>query len=431
MRKVGFHLYNIGISDVDFRRPLDGNPGVGGSEYLIVLTAWQLSVRNNDIHVKLFAEQKGLFPDGLPVHVVDGDIDQTIKVASQEGYDILVVDHKRLKWDQNPFHAVSGKLRIICWCHNFVGWHIAKIMQRSSVVERVIAVGREQMDLFRDDVLFHKLDYIYNSVHVQDEFIEKSKFVPYNKRPHSVAYLGSLVKQKSFHILASIWPSVLKEVPDAELYVIGSGNVYSKDSKLGKFGIAAEKYEEEFMQYLTDKNGNILSSVHFLGSLGKEKFDVLKTIRIGCPNPTGLSETFCLSAVEMQMMGCCVAAMEAPGYYDTFYNGVLSHSVEELTKDIVRLLKGSQIKDFDDTVSFLRKNFSVEAVMSDWERLLSGFEGHLHPILPLSHPDYRVKRWKEYSRRLREKFTPLYCLPNMERVISIIEKIFNRHSARY
>ena len=52
MKKIGFYLFNRDIINVDFRFPLDGNPGVGGSEYLIVLTAWQLSVRDNGLDVK-------------------------------------------------------------------------------------------------------------------------------------------------------------------------------------------------------------------------------------------------------------------------------------------------------------------------------------------------------------------------------------------
>ena len=59
--------------------------------------------------------------------------------------------------------------------------------------------------------------------------------------------------------------------------------------------------------------------------------DILKNIRVGCPNPTGDSETFCLSAVEMQAMGCVVAAMEAPGYYDTFFNGHISKEIRSPT----------------------------------------------------------------------------------------------------
>ena len=47
-----------------------------------------------------------------------------------------------------------------------------------------------------------------------------------------------------------IWPDVVKQVPDAQLYVIGSGKVYDENAKLGKYNIAEESYEKKFMSYL-------------------------------------------------------------------------------------------------------------------------------------------------------------------------------------
>ena len=41
---------------------------------------------------------------------------------------------------------------------------------------------------------------------------------------HAVTYIGSLVPTKGFHVLAAVWKTILKEVPDATLNVVGNGS---------------------------------------------------------------------------------------------------------------------------------------------------------------------------------------------------------------
>lgn len=80
---------------------------------------------------------------------------------------------------------------------------------------------------------------------------------PNFKREHNVCYIGSLHPAKGFQFLAQAWPKVLKEVPDANLFIIGSGKLYGRNAQLGKWGIAKEEFEEEFMPYIT-QNGKSL-----------------------------------------------------------------------------------------------------------------------------------------------------------------------------
>ena len=420
MKRIGFYLFNRNISKVDFRHPLDGNPGVGGSEFLTILTAWQLTIRENKLDVTLYVDKEGIFPYGLKTKVVSG-IDEALVKAKEDFIDIFIVDLKRLNWRINPFKSISN-IDIICWCHNFATTYMSKIMANSLCVKRVVTVGREQMDLYRDGYLFLKSDYIYNAVPLNEKHIMEAVKTSYCERPHNVAYLGSLVEDKCFHVLASIWHRILERVPDAELFVIGSGKVYSQNAKLVKYGIADIEYEKKFMRFLTDKDGNILPSVHFLGSMGEEKYKVLKNIRVGCPNPTGDSETFCLSAVEMQMMGCTVTAMQAPGYYDTFFNGKISKNIDELVENIVYLLTNETPKSYNETIQYIQKHFSVDVVMNDWEKLLLHFDGnYLHPILPLNNPSFRCKSIKEKYRIIRKYLPFLYKLPDIERIISFLK----------
>lgn len=420
-KKVGFYLFNRDISSVNLSNVSEGNPGIGGSEYMAVLIASQLANKNNKINITLFVEVAGIFPSGVDIKIVS-NIESALSIASKEEYDLFVIDQKLLNWNNNPFKNVYGNLKIICWCHNFITTSVMRKLSKSNRVKCVLFVGREQMDIYRDDVVFRKSEYIYNAVPIKKDFIANAKLVPFQTRPHTVAFLGSLVKNKNFHVLASLWPRILARVPDAELYVIGSGRVYSRNSLLGKYNIAEKDYEDLFMQFLTDDYGRILPSVHFLGNMDNQKFDILKNIRVGCPNPTGDSETFCLSAVEMQAMGCVVAAMEAPGYYDTFFNGHISKDINSLYEDIITNLNCDSNEKYEDTISFIDKNFSLEIIINDWEKLLLSEECKIHPILPLVNSHYKHKWLKELLRKVYSRYPFLY---NFCPSLVAIRNIFN------
>ena len=103
-------------------------------------------------------------------------------------------------------------------------------------------------------------------------------------------------------MLAEAWSNVRERVPDAGLDVIGTGRLYDENAKLGKYGLAEETYEQEFMKWLTDEKGEILPNVRFHGILGAEKYDVFRKCSIGVINPMA-TETFGLAAVEMEACG--------------------------------------------------------------------------------------------------------------------------------
>ena len=93
-------------------------------------------------------------------------------------------------------------------------------------------------------------------------------------------YVVSLVPAKGFYLLASSWPAVLAKLPDSQLCVVGAGKLYNRNSVLGKWNIADEKFENKFMKHITNDN-QVLPSVHFLGVLGEEKNDLLLKCRVG------------------------------------------------------------------------------------------------------------------------------------------------------
>ena len=416
--KVAFYVKNSSFANIDCRSVEIGNPGIGGTWHVILIVASQLARRYNGIDVSVFVNEiNDNLPKG-PVYYHAMDANNAVKQADKKNFDYFVLNYSSFNWKNYDYSGLRSSIKLIPWCHNFVGRHRRGLNEfyKNSRIARVVNVGREQMELYYDHLAFSKMDYIYNCVPIDNNLIEKVYDIPFSKRGHIVTFVGSLRKAKSFHVLASIWPQIIKRVPDAELYVIGSAKLYDENTELGKYGVAENSYEKAFMKYLLDEKGRVLSSVHFMGNLGLEKFEILQKTKVGVPNPLGIGETFCISAVEMQAMGATVVAMTAPGYFDTFINGKMVSNKEQLVDIITQeLLSDNPFVPYYDTINSITNKFSVDNVVNDWEILLwKSFSKHIHPLLPIRNRLYHLKWLKISLMKIKNKLPFLNKIYNIE-----------------
>lgn len=416
MKRVAFYLDNSAIRATDCSKALDGNPGIGGTEWLFVAVSSLLANRDNDIETVLYTTVSGTFPIGID-NVVVKDLSAAIELADSSGLDYLVVKHLADNITSGRLDVRTKHLQIICWCHVFVCHWELDYYASNDVISKVVFVGREMYDLYRDHKIYRKATYIYNCVPSGNarEMVRKA---PYHKRGNVVVYVGSLVPFKGFHLLAQAWPQILQQVPDAEMYVIGSGKLYDENSHLGEWGIAEASYEESFMPFLTQSE-QIIPSVHFMGVMGEEKKEILLKSKVGVPNPSGITETFCLSAVEMQMYGCKIATINYPGYLDTVRNGILFGRRGNLAQVVVGLLKSSD-NDYDKSMDYFKEKFSYDSVISRWEELLHTEK--IHYSDKLTNLSYRLKWLKELLRIVKQCLPVLYHMPMLERILIFIER---------
>lgn len=416
MKRIAFFLDNSHIASVDCRGILEGNPGIGGTEYMFIVVAYLLSVRDNDLDVMSYVTSEGKFPEGYGYEVVTDFLD-AVAHASAEGFDCLVFKHDAGLIASGVLDAVDTDLKLIVWDHVFVCYWELDYYANNPRIYKIVNVGREMNDLYRDHKAFGKSTYIYNCLNL-DGLREKVGCNPFEERKNIVVYVGALKPYKGFHLLAQAWPAILKEVPDAELYVIGTGRLYGKGEELGSYGLAERPYEEWFMRYLS-KNGKILPSVHFMGDMGCEKNDILLRAKVGVPNPSGITETFCISAVEMQAAGALVTTIDYPGFIDTVRNGVLYHKVDDLAKTVVELLRSKNTRYMDVMDSFDR-DFSYDAVARQWEALLCR---GLYVNGRMRNGHYRLKWLKEIKRRLSVLLPFMYKVPSVERILLFLERM--------
>lgn len=393
--KIAFYLPNKNISAIDFSNIKNGNPGIGGSEYSTILIATNLCIRKN-FDVVIYCDKSSLFPKELKWTICH-DLIGAIKLSIAQQINYLVVDGKLLT---KEILCRYVNVHFIVWANTFISQKYQDIFSKMGNVIKIINVGKEQLELTKNHPIYKKSTYIYNAV-PNTPLNEFPYITPNNKRNHNVCYIGSLHSAKGFQYLAQAWPKVIQKVPDANLFVIGSGRLYGRNAKLGKWGIADKDFEEEFMPYLT-KSGRIIDSVHFLGILGNEKYSILEKCKVGVPNPSGVSETFGYTAVEMEMMGCQVTTIKCPGYIDTV---CLKENLYDNTKDlsyyIIKLLNSNEYNQ-NKVLNYINQ-FSVENVISVWENFIINLETSENVIKTIKDKSFYYNIIRYYILRLKMK----------------------------
>jgi len=367
--KLGFYFNDQGFQKIDLRYPNEGNNGIGGTEFCYVMVASAI-LEHSTNHIITFYHYNNdnMLPRGVR-SVIIGDSDEMLEKASGDEIDILVftaADIKKLK------RLEETNIKCIAWAHNFLLSDALDKLVRSTAVSRVLFVGKEQYDRYIDHGIIKKSVFIFN-------MFDSSRFPerPWPDAP-AVTYTGALVQTKGFHILASVWKDITKEVPNAHLYVIGSGKLYSRDAELGAFGVAERGYEDVFIPSLTE-NGELMPSVNFLSKNGvitaKEKVEVYDKTTVGVVNPSGRSEIFSSSVVEMNAFGIPVVTAAKNGLFDSVSNGktgFLIKNTHALRKHIVELLKDKAKNQAMGRKAkmFVESSLAPELMVKQWLSLL-------------------------------------------------------------
>ncbi|MEQ8753388.1 MAG: glycosyltransferase family 4 protein [Coleofasciculus sp. G1-WW12-02] len=425
--RVGFYLQNRGYLNVDLRVPERGNPGIGGTEFTTVATAYYLNkFYSNHLDICLLANIPNLLPSSLNVYQAESLVDAAIK-SEQEGCDIFVF--KSTQGDDEIYDKLRQlKIKAIARSNNTPYREGLNQIANCPQIKAHVCVGHEQLDLLRDHKVFEKSVLIFNPFNANN-FVPKKDIV---KAGNTVVFLGNIHPAKGFHHLARVWFSILKHRPDAKLIVIGSGKLYDLNQKLGKWGIAEEGYEAQWIRpFLSDEKGNIHDSVNFMGLLGAEKIDILQQADVGVANPSGLTETFCSVAVEFQACGTPVVSAAQGGLLDTVVHGktgLLCKNDKELVKNILYLLNNPSVaQQFGkNAIQFVKEKFDYRNNARQWFELFMDVY-YDKPLMPQPMKEnyfYNAKFFRE-GMRLFKKAVPLfYQTPALIEIKPLIKHFF-------
>lgn len=393
--KIGILYDDGGSVGLDLRRPDLGNPGVGGSQFcfLMLVLYYKKHYPNDQILLYHTNDAGNIYGDDIECKHIS-DLNSFATECKKDGIDILLINFSRLKILDKSIE--DNQIKTIVWVHNFITGEFLKIAKKNRYVRRIVFVGKEQYDRYIDDDLIGKSECIFNMFNSEcEEYTRNAILAPI------VTYTGAIVKGKGFHALAIHWKDVLKLVPNAELYVIGSGKLYDRKAKMGSYGIATEAYEHEFMPYLTDDNGDILKSVHFCGILGSEKVDIYKKTKVGVINPTARTEICPLSAIEMEACGIPVVSKFKNGMPDVIENGVtgmLSYSARDFKKNLIKLLTDDFLNEkySVNAKKYIAEKFAPEKIIVQWNNTFNAVLNDEKPIF-----DKPTKNWNNNYKWIR------------------------------
>jgi len=363
--KVAFYLPNRRFSEIKLNKPEFGNPGIGGSEFMIWQVSYFLSKFYSNLEITVFMDSlQEISPQIHSIEVID--IEDTIKKANKQEIDYLIL---KTPDDIKIFDLLDEvNQKTIIWAHNFTSVKLLEKIANCKSVIKYICVSKQQYLMLIDHNIFNKSFYIYNAINLDNYPIRDNV-----QENNIICFVGSITPAKGFHVLAKQWPKIKKKIPDAKLYVIGSGNLYDRNQRLGKFSIAESNYEKTFINYLTDRNGAISSDVKFFGVLDNNlKIEVMNKAKVGVVNPTARGETFCISAIEFEAFDIPVVSRKKNGLLDTVVNGktgILSSNYSSFSNSIVNILKNSTY-NFSGR-EFVEGKFEIEIIASQWYELLN------------------------------------------------------------
>lgn len=371
--KVGIYLDNSALSGMDFRHPERGNPGTGAAEYLHVALAYFIrKYAGSSVETHIFAQHTNLMPPKIPSHSVL-DVVDAAKKAKSAGMDIFVF-RPRMREELNILDVIDdlGLPSIGRAALTPSPEHVRR-MARSTMFKALVCVGGEQYDSLVDTPVHSKIVQIDNGLHLES----CRNGLDVVRDESLVVYMGALVPQKGFPLLASAWPTVLSRNPHAKLSVIGSPKIYNESATLGPLGVADAEFEARYIEpYLTLADGQLHPSVMFHGQMGAEKHQILRQATVGVPNPSGQTETFCVSAAEMSACGAAVVSGAYYGLLDTVRHektGLLGRSVSDLVNNISALLENpARARSLGKNgVKFVEERFDFSVVVPKWVTLFN------------------------------------------------------------
>lgn len=426
--KVCFFLDNSRIKDISLKYPQKGNPGIGGTEFMIWTVGFYLNKLYKDIEVYFLSPYIEQLPDET-INIKCTTVFDAVKTAHAISANFLILrDAKCL--DENLYKLIDAlEVKTIMWSHNFEKYEYMKLANECENVILNICVSKEQYDRLRDHEIYKKSTWIYNAL---DFNIYNPKIR--DNEENIVCYIGALRPLKGFHKLAQLWPQIEEKVPNAKLYVIGSGQLYDKNILMGKYGLASAEYEEKFIHYFLDDSGEIKKNIVFFGDLNHDKkIEVMSKSKVGIVNLIAKDETFYISAIEFQALGIPVVAKRTYGLLNTVDDkrtGILYKSDTQFVNSVVSLLKGDNYQKIGENGrEYVINQFSIYSICKDWNEILNEKLKGDHREVSYKTVNYR--RNLKWLRELNRRFKTIYFFKKLPAISEYPEVIYDMEFYKY
>lgn len=363
---IGLKNVKKSIEDADLNI---GNPGVGGTQYLFLLTVKKYNEKYNETKALLLTDgELDLKDDAVPYVVVKSE-SEAIRYCEEQNIKVLVLNANVA--DSIDEKSFNTEVKIALWAHNTLTWSRQLVAARNQSIQYVVCVSEKQYENMRDTPCWEKCTYINNII--PNEFYENATLS--NHAKPMAAYIGSIMPQKGVHNLLEVWKYVEAEEPEAQLYIYGGANVWNASAKLGSNGAADIYYDRVIQRRM--KRLKHPENIHFMGAKGWKELDtLLSSTRVGIVNPSHYmrDETFCMSAIEMEAHKIPVVSRQRnDGLNTTILNektGFLGKTDREIAKYISLLLHDqSKSMKMGDAARCFARNFTPDNEIYKWKAI--------------------------------------------------------------
>ncbi|WCG04784.1 glycosyltransferase [Vagococcus lutrae] len=356
--KTMIFLDNSSISSVDLSDHQKGNPGIGGTQYMM----WQLSCYlNNSTTIETIVASP--YPDRLPsnINTIKCDtVRDSINYARSVGIDILII--RGPLTEKNIFTHINNcdGLKIIIWSHNFEDFNSLNQMDFSKNIKANVCVGKQQYKRLGLHPIRKKSTFIFNGI--EEEYFKHSRIRMGTGNTIKLAYIGTLDERRGFNDVIEIFKRLNKRESKYQLHLIGGNNLYRDDI-------------EEEIPHSISKEGILLPGIIFHGKLNREeKISVLKSIDIGLA--PSKRETFGISTVEMQSLGIPIVGFSSYGNKDTVDNkrtGMLSYTKIGVLLSIKYMVKKNSVYSYysKNSITYSKSRFNMQSFFFNWESLIT------------------------------------------------------------
>ena len=186
-------------------------------------------------------------------------------------------------------------------------------------IDGLIAVSETARESFRK--------YFPGEYRIIPNGVDVKRFKPGKKKRNQILFVGRFEPRKGLDYLLKAMPEVIREIPDARLYVVGGG--------YRKFKINVPEC--------------VKSHIQFTGFVHPDQLPLYYGSSEVFVSPATGGESFGIVLIEAMASKTAVVASDIPGYKTVvkhMENGILvpPHSHEEIASAIIRILKDRKLK---------------------------------------------------------------------------------------
>jgi glycosyltransferase involved in cell wall biosynthesis len=288
-----------------------GNPGIGGTFFTTVQFGILLAQHRPDWDVA-FVHRQPVRSEQSPANlrtVVHADFQEFLDRGEGRRRDV-VISGAWLSRSIAPGTIARHPARHIFWSRHPFDQYVREITVKREPAD-IVCVGEYQWHTNRISGLpVHYIQEIYlgpgRAAAARDDRPPGS--------PVRAVHLSSLTPPKGFLHIARAWPTLKTVLPGIRLDVIGGTSLYGEKQE-SLLIPTSTAFADEILRFIP-KTDIDEGRVIFHGTLGDEKNEIIRQCDFAILNPTGHSEAFPASPLEMMSLGVPVIASDDFGMAD-------------------------------------------------------------------------------------------------------------------